>query len=169
MENVLNSDFQITSSSDLFDDVSVIVTGLLDVVQRCTVLLKEGESDQDRIALQEALRKALIVAELLIREPLTRDKINDSRDIINRIIFILLNLENIDDKVMTLEILFHLLHHDRWRHDFSRQDGFKCLKSLYLNETILGVDQLSPFSSPELNPSVRCPMNSQVLHIYLYL
>jgi hypothetical protein len=82
MENILDSDFQsVTSStSELFDDVSIIITGLLDVVQRSTIELQKV--DYDSTTLNEALRKALSVAELLCREKKNRKKIVDPMDLI---------------------------------------------------------------------------------------
>jgi hypothetical protein len=85
MENILDSDFQfVSSTSELFDDVSIVITGLLDVVQRSTreLSLQDEKSDQDPTALNEALRKALIVAELLLREKKNRQRIVDPMDLI---------------------------------------------------------------------------------------
>lgn len=84
MENILESDSQISiSSTEIFDDVSIIITGLLDVVQRSSTQLKlHYEIEQDRIVLIEALKKALMVAELLIREKKNREKMTNPEDII---------------------------------------------------------------------------------------
>lgn len=88
MENILESDFQIliTSNDFLFDyddDVSFIITGLLDVIQRSSTQLKlHYEIEQDRIALLDSLKKSLILAELIIKEKKNREKITNTEDVI---------------------------------------------------------------------------------------
>ncbi len=74
MENLLDSDLHVSSVVDqLFDDTTVIITGLLDVVQRsCTLLRGENNLDEmnsvDLVLLNEAIRKALVVVELCLRD-----------------------------------------------------------------------------------------------------
>jgi hypothetical protein len=80
MENLLDSDLHVSSVVDqLFDDTTVIITGLLDVVQRsCTLLRGENNLDEmnsvDLVLLNEAIRKALVVVELCLRDEKCRVK-----------------------------------------------------------------------------------------------
>lgn len=87
MENILDSDVQLPSVMDeLFDDASVIVTGLLDVVQKLSVQMltdENGELEQsDFQFLGEAVRKTLLVGELYLHEEKNRVKMKSVPNII---------------------------------------------------------------------------------------
>jgi hypothetical protein len=70
-------------SDSTSEDISIILTGLLDIIQRSTIELKSFiEVEQERIVLCEALRKALSVTELLVREKKNRKRIVDPADVI---------------------------------------------------------------------------------------
>jgi hypothetical protein len=148
LENILDSDIPITpsgsssfpqsdtSSSYFSEDISIILTGLLDIIQRSTIELKSFiEIEQERSVLCEALRKALHVTELIVREKKNRKRILDPADVIwsvksiclfvslsssclsSRIMSILSNLESVDDQTLGLLILSHLVRSDQCRHE----------------------------------------------------
>lgn len=73
-----------STSNDIFDDhPSIILTGLLDVVQRSTIELKSFiDNENDRLVLNEILRKSLLIIEILVKEKKNRQKITDAPDII---------------------------------------------------------------------------------------
>lgn len=72
MENILDADTNLpTVMEQLFDELSVIITGLLDVAHRSALQLSQLDREidpLDKTTLAEAMRKSLIVAELILRE-----------------------------------------------------------------------------------------------------
>lgn len=86
MENILESDTQIPISTDaIFAELSVIITGLLDVAHRSALQLchKDREIDPtDKSTLTEAMRKSLLVAELILRERRNRAQMTNTPDIV---------------------------------------------------------------------------------------
>jgi hypothetical protein len=86
MENLLGSDLQVSSVMDhLFDDATVIIIGLLDVVQRSSLLVLTEKNNEmngvDLVLLSEAIRKALVVVELCFREEKIRHKMRNVTDL----------------------------------------------------------------------------------------
>ena len=71
------------TSSYISEDISLILIGLLEIIQRSTIELKSFiESEQERAVLCEALRKALYVTEFLVREKKNRKQIGEPADVI---------------------------------------------------------------------------------------
>lgn len=89
MENILDADAQLpTIMDELFEDISVIITGLLDVAQRSALQLREQWNSLDtseRSTLGDALRKALLVGELCLREEKNREQIVSAHGIVRYI------------------------------------------------------------------------------------
>jgi hypothetical protein len=86
MENILDSDTQTPIAMDtIFDELSVIITGLLDVAHRSALQLcqRDPEIDPlDKSTLTEAMRKSLSVTELVLRDKKNRAQITNAPDIV---------------------------------------------------------------------------------------
>ena len=86
MENILEADTPLPVVMDeLVDELSVIITGLLDVAHRSALQLSESDHDMDPLdkrTLAEAMRKSLLVAELILREKKNRDQMVNVPEIV---------------------------------------------------------------------------------------
>ena len=116
-----------------FDDTEVVITGLLNVARRVSIQLLTEEAqkeDVDRVTLAEALRKALMVAKLCLKECANRDNINQVPHTVSLILSILENVANFDDKVLALQILDYVLQYNESKLELCRLGGLKQLCSL---------------------------------------
>lgn len=118
-----------------FDDTVVVITGLLNVARRASIQLLTDDSCKegvDRATLAEALRKALTVARLCLKKCPNRENINEVPHIVSLVLSILENVANIDDKILSMQILGYILQFEESKLELQRLGGLQLLCSLGL-------------------------------------